>query len=150
MKVLLSEVPDKLTKLLNEQLRCIEQLLELSKKQREAIKSDDSEVITKILFRKARLIKELTNIKEIYEKEYEKSSSKLTGSPRIKNLLKEVKSLLEELRKVEGESEEVLSRKCNEIKDEISQTKKSIAIVQKFSTKSKDIPKSSGLIDERA
>ena len=152
MKVLLSKVPNKLTELLNEQLRCAKELLKLSRRQKEAILSDDMETITKVLFRKAKLIEEFKNIRKLYEREYhskKNKSLKLTHFPQIDDLLKEIDAVLAELRVVEGESEETLSKKCTEIKDEIDQTKKSQSIIKKFNVRPK-IFRSSGLIDGKA
>ena len=159
MKVLLPEVPNKLNKLVNKQLRCCKQLLELSKKQKEAIQSDEPEIITKTVSEKEKLIEEFRNIQSNFlykrnfdqrnERIFENLSSKLNHSPQISNLLKEIDLVLEELRLIEGECEEALSRRCTEIEEEIDGTKRSRAILNRFSSRPKT-PQFSGTIDEKA
>lgn len=171
MKALPPNIPNKLTKLLNEQLRCSKDLLDLSKRQRKAIKSDDTKTMTKILFKKSGLIQEFNEIKELYERSKSdatvlsfrrlSSSSKLKHrdkdkdadsatetNPQMISLVQEMNVVLEELQVVEGECEELLSIKCKEVQDEIDQTKRGKIILDKFSSRPKKFLQSSGLIDE--
>jgi len=171
MKALISEIQNKLNELLNKQLSCCKQLLELSKSQKKAIQSDELETITKILSEKEKLIEEFINIKELYEQEcnrlriapaplpphagvggvggglrIEKENSIRNPKSEIQN---EIDAVLEELRVEEEECEKTFSRRCAEIKEEIDQTKRSKAILNRFSFRTK-IPQSSKLIDKEA
>lgn len=141
-------------KLLNKQLSCCKRLLDLSRQQKEAIQSDDSEAIKKIIDEKEKIIEEYRNIQESYQ-QFENPSSKLNHSPpakaggKINDLIKKIDAVLKELHLMEEECEKALSRRCGEIKEEIAQTKRGRRVLKRFSPSSVN-SQSFGAIDGKA
>lgn len=134
-------------KLLNKQLSCCKRLLDLSRQQKEAIQSDDPEAIKKAIDEKEKIIEEYRNIQESYVAE--DTSSKLNHSPQINDLIKKIDAVLKELHLMEEECEKALSRRCEEIKEEIAQTKRGRRVLKRFSPSSVN-SQSFGAIDGEA